>query len=837
MRGEKMIRELCEEKENTPYVVQGNIAFASGCVRAGIDAVEGYPGTPSTEVIDKGLAKVQDKIRVGWAVNEAVAAGMGVGVSLAGKDAVVTMKIPGVFQAGDVFTSASSYSVERGGLVFYIASDFTPNSTQHLVDPRYLYKSCFLPVFEPRNHQEMHDAAKIAVEMSREFKTAVVVHASGLLCHSEGLIRLIPQEKRPEAPVGDFKAMNSLPGNARKSFDRIMDERMPKLQDFVDNSPLNKEYKGSGKKGVITYGSGALYMEEYKEVVDNDIDVLSLAFTNPLPMEKIKAFVQRIQAQGGDVYVLEDGYRFVEESCLMAGLKVIGKPVFTKTTEWTFAGIVEFLGGKCEKVKADVVPMPRPPMICAGCPYRLVGILLNRLRKQDKIDAIFGDIGCNTLLYFMNASDTCLAMGASESMRAGYVAVKPEKQGRVVSLLGDGTECHTGLDATRNSLFHHIGGLKIILDNEWIAMTGGQASPSSPVNLGGQASPFNLVQALEAEGAECLIADAYNYKELQVKLKEALEKASHGDKLVALIIKGTCIRKVPVSEKKARPELDPTKCISCRSCLICPGINFDDKKKPVWNNLCTSCASGAAVCMQMCPKGAIHQADREIAVKCAGQKECLLTAPQEILCEDVQREKLPKRLSLAIRGVGGQGNLFFGKALAQLAFLAGYDNENIVKGETHGMAQMGGPVISTFACGHAYSPELAPLSADCLIVMEKSEVLRPGFLSMLKKGGTVILAETKILPQGQSMANYPSDTAIDNALKDFHVIRVDVLAKALSLGDKQGKCANVVMLGMLSKTAPFDSIPECVWLKALKGLSPKAEIWEINYKAFMLGRA
>ncbi len=376
------MRKLCEERENTPHVVQGNIAFASGCVRAGIDAVEGYPGTPSTEVIDKGLAKVQDKIRVGWAVNEAVAAGMGVGASLAGKDAVVTMKIPGVFQAGDVFTSASTYSVGRGGLVFYVASDFAPNSTQHLVDPRYLYKSCFLPVFEPRNHQEMHEAAKIAVEISRTFKTAAVVHASGLLCHSEGLIRLIPQEKREEAPVDDFRAMNSLPNNARKSYDRIMDERMPQLADFVENSPLNKEYAGTGKKGVITYGSGSLYMEEYRAVVDSGIDVLSLAFTNPLPMEKIKAFVSRIHARGGNVYVLEDGYRFVEEHCRMAGLNVIGKPLYNKNTEWNFAGITEFLGGTVENIQPDLMPMPRPPMICAGCPYRLTGLLLSRMRRR-----------------------------------------------------------------------------------------------------------------------------------------------------------------------------------------------------------------------------------------------------------------------------------------------------------------------------------------------------------------------------------------------------------------------------------------------------------------------
>lgn len=831
------MRELCEEQENKAYVVQGNIAFASGCVRAGIDAVEGYPGTPSTEVIDKGLSKVQDKIKVGWSVNEAVAASMAVGASFAGKDAVVTMKIPGVFQAGDIFTSASSYSVERGALIFYVASDFVPNSTQHIIDPRYLYKSCFLPVFEPRNHQEMHEAAKISAQISRKYKTAVVVHASGLLCHSEGLIRLTAQEKREDAAVGSFRDMNSLPNNARKSYDRIMDERLPALQEMAESSPLNKEYVGSGKKGVITYGSGALYMEEYRAVVDADIDVLSLAFTNPLPIKCIKAFAERIRANGGEVYVLEDGYRYLEESCLMAGIKVIGKPAGSKITEWNFALIAEFLGGSSVKVQPDVQPVPRPPMICAGCPYRLIGILLGRMRKQGKLEAIFGDIGCNTLLYFMGALDSCLAMGASESMRAGFVNVKPEMQGKVVSLLGDGTECHTGLDATRNSLFRHIGGLKIILDNEWIAMTGGQPSPSSPVNLQGQQSPFNLVQALEGEGADVLCASAYDYKELQAKLKEGFEKSRQSDRLVVLVIKGTCIRKVPPAEKKARPELDPVKCISCGSCLICPGIGFDSSKKPQWNNLCTSCASGKAACMEMCPKGAISQKDKELPIQKDEKISCGSgTAPQEIVLEPLKNEQKPQRLSLAIRGVGGQGNLFFGKVLAQLAFLAGYGDENVVKGETHGMAQMGGPVISTFACGNVYSPELAPQSADCLIVMEKSEVLRPGFLTMLKPGGTVILAQTKILPQGQSMDVYPKDEDIDRVLQGFNVISVDVLAKALSLGDKQGKCANVVMLGELSKAAPFNQLPESYWLKALKGLSPKPEIWELNYKAFMLGR-
>ena len=101
------IRDLCLAPAGEPHVLQGNIAFAVGCVRAGIHSADGYPGTPSTEVIDRGLSQVQDLIKVGWSVNEAVAVGVGFGHTMAGEDCVVTMKIPGLFQAGDVFSSAA----------------------------------------------------------------------------------------------------------------------------------------------------------------------------------------------------------------------------------------------------------------------------------------------------------------------------------------------------------------------------------------------------------------------------------------------------------------------------------------------------------------------------------------------------------------------------------------------------------------------------------------------------------------------------------------------------------------------------------------------------------
>jgi indolepyruvate ferredoxin oxidoreductase alpha subunit len=152
------------------------------------------------------------------------------------------------------------------------------------------------------------------------------------------------------------------------------------------------------------------------------------------------------------------------------------------------------------------------------------------------------------------------------------------------------------------------------------------------------------------------------------------------------------------------------------------------------------------------------------------------------------------------------------------------------------MAQMGGPVISTFGCGNVKSPVLLPSTADCLIVMEKSEVLRPGFPEMLRPGGTVVLASTKILPQGTSEKDYLADAQIHEALKSFKVIEVDFLAKALELGDPTGRVGNVVMMGVLSRQSPFDRFPEAIWLKAIEKLNAKPAIWASNFAAFKAGR-
>ena len=826
------IAELCHLEAGKAEVLQGNIAFAVGCVRAGIHAADGYPGTPSTEVIDRGLSQVQDLITVGWSVNEAVAVGVGLGHTLAGRDAVVTMKIPGLFQAGDLFTSASFFTEPRGALIYFIASDFTPSSTQHLVDPRYLFKSCFVPVFEPTSHQEMLEAAAIAVDIGRRYATPVVILASGALCHSEGLVRMSPIEKREPATMeGDLRRFNSLPGIARKNYDTVHKERMAGLEEMVERSPYNRWIKGAGKTGVITSGANTVYVREVREAFGLDVDILSLGFTNPLPKELIRSFREGI---AGDIVVIDDGYRYLQEELAILGIATSGKSSFSTCTEYSPALVASRLGlAPAQEPVATPLPAPvnRPPMICPGCPYRLFAETLSTMKRRGRLTAIFGDIGCNALLYFLGAMDTGVAMGASEAKRAGYVLSRPEMADKVVSVLGDSTECHSGMDATRNTVFRHVPGVKVVLDNYWTAMTGGQPAPTSPVNLAGVANTFDLVAALAATGTPTVAVNAYDRIELQKALRQAFKDAA-GGAFTTLVVRGGCLKKLPPAKLHVRLKIDEEKCDKCYACMICPGIEVGPEGFPRFTNLCSGCGGQGFSCMQMCPfKAMVPLTPEEGPARAASH----LAAPPALAEATVARETLPARLGLAIRGVGGQGNLFFGRVLTQVAFLAGYGEDNIVKGETHGMAQMGGPVISTFACGRVHSPVLLPGEADCLIVMEISELLRPGFLDMLRPGGTILMARTAMVPQGMKAEDYPSLDAIRPHLAAWKLVEVDVLAAALELGDASGRSANVVMMGGLSTIAPFAAIPEGIWLKALQEVTPPAA-WPGNYRAFLAGR-
>ncbi len=383
-----LFRELTQSPPGSKFILQGNAAFALGVVNAGYHAADGYPGTPSTEVIDKSLKFVQDKIKVGWSVSEAVAVSVCIGHSIAGFDAVVTMKIPGVFQAADVISSFAFFTGEAGALVIYAATDYTPSSTQHIIDARYFFSSLCIPILEPRNHQEMYDIAAIAADISRKFRTPVVILASGTLTHSEGLIELKqPRQIQPRNLPADLKDWMCMPHIARSNYNKVIQERIPAIEKWIDYSNLFSIIDGTNDFGIITCGVNDIILNEALQFFKVKPSILSLAITNPIPKKIINEFCKKIN---GQIFVIEDGYRFLWEKIKLIGLDVIGKDETSTITEWTPDKLIEFITSYLDKQyvinnhyfnfknskKIDILPVARPPSICPGCPYRAVALTI-----------------------------------------------------------------------------------------------------------------------------------------------------------------------------------------------------------------------------------------------------------------------------------------------------------------------------------------------------------------------------------------------------------------------------------------------------------------------------
>ncbi len=830
-------KKLVDSPAGSRFIVQGNTAFALGVVHAGFHAADGYPGTPSTEVIDKNLKYVSDRMTVGWSVNEAVATAVTIGHSVAGMDALVTMKIPGLFQAGDTITTSAFYTGQAGAFVVYAATDYVPSSTQHVIDARYFLSAARIPVLEPRDHQEMYDIAFLAADISRKFRTQVCVLASGILAHSEGLVTTRePRKIEPRPLPQNLHEWMLMPGIARRNYNEVNKVRIPQLLEYAEKSKeFVSEHIGNDDWGVIVVGESEIIVKEAFVTIKADPSILSMSIANPVPVNRIRDFASKIK---GALFVFEDGDTFLQEKIAVEGIKVIGKEKNSVITDWTPFEVINFLKDHIDvkydmtPLKIDVKPLNRPPSICPGCPYKAYGLAAENLRKKGKLYAGFGEIGCSTLLYFNKGIDTILCMGGSDAMRQGFCMSRPEMVSKVVSVIGDSCECHSGLDATRNGVFRNVPGVQVVLDNRITAMTGGQPAPTSEMNLAGVPNKFNLKKAIAAEECNVVAVNAYDLKGVEKALTEALDEADKGQ-FTNLVLEGACQQIVDPKLKKRTIEYDREKCKKCGRCNICPGIKFGVDGYPEFTNLCINCAGNTQVCMQRCPFGAIVKIDEG---KKKVSEKIELPAPKVFASATVKKEDLPESLRIAIRGIGGQGNLFFGKVLSEVALRTPYSEARIVKGDTHGMAQLGGSVISTFACGNAYSPILSPGSTDILVVMETSEVLREGFLELLKPGGTIVLNRFEAVPPTAKKEDYPKFDDIKKALSNYKVIEFDALETVSKLGDKLGKTANVAVLGLLSTIEPLNKIPLEIWMSALMKLSPKDEIKSANQISFEAGR-
>lgn len=517
-------------------LLSGNEAIARGAFEAGVKVGTGYPGTPSTEILEN-LTKYPD-LYTEWSVNEKVALETGFGAALAGARTLVTMKHVGVNVAADPLFTASYIGV-KGGLVLAVADDPDMHSSQNEQDSRHYARAAKLPMLEPSDSQEAKEFVKEALDLSEQFDTPVFLRSTTRISHSRGQVSVAETVHRSTVEPGfsrNPKKLVMIPAFARPAHLKV-EERQKQLADWAETAPINRAEYNDNKLGIITSGICYAYIKEALP----EASVLKLGMVYPLPMKKIQEFVKRCDR----VVVVEELDPFIEDQLKAVGIRVEGKNLFPVTGEFHPAMIKSILRPDAERKTQIATALqlpPRPPALCPGCPHQQV---FNVLR--DKGITVTGDIGCYTLgvLPPYSAMDTCVDMGASVTVAQG-IEIAEQQLGvaqpkRIAAVIGDSTFAHSGLTGLVNAAYNNRHSLIIVLDNSTTAMTGMQPNPFNGERIdGSQAVQVDYAALAKAVG----IAEE-NYREISAyklePIDETIEELLQSNKLSLLVVKGTCV--------------------------------------------------------------------------------------------------------------------------------------------------------------------------------------------------------------------------------------------------------------------------------------------------------
>lgn len=460
----------------------GDEAIAQAAMDSGISGIYAYPGTPSTEImeyIQSSQEAAKRQIHKEWSSNEKTAMEAALGMSYAGKRAIVAMKHVGLNVAADGFINSAITGV-NGGLVVVAADDPSMHSSQNEQDSRFYGKFSLVPVFEPATQQEAYDMIFDAFDISEKFSLPVLFRITTRLAHSRSGIELKPSvpEKMLALPVDPLQFV-LLPSLARKRYRNLLstyellkyDNRVSKHNSFKDG--------GNRRIGVITCGIAHNYLLENFVESKPDFPVLKIS-AYPFPRDLIKDLTERCN----EVLILEEGYPLVEEALrgiLDNGIKISGRldGTIPQDGELNPSIVAKALGLPVSfgKEVPSVVKM-RPPSFCKGCGHAdMFNVIIEAIKPYGP-GHIFSDIGCYTLAALPPFSTiySCVDMGASVTMAIGAAdaGLFPS-----VAVIGDSTFTHSGMTGLLDAVVKNSVITVVIADNSATGMTGGQKSQAT----------------------------------------------------------------------------------------------------------------------------------------------------------------------------------------------------------------------------------------------------------------------------------------------------------------------------------------------------------------------
>lgn len=586
----------------------GNGAIALGALSAGVNLVSGYPGTPSSEIIETVAKFPHEGTYVEWSVNEKAAMEVASAAAYSGARAMVTMKQVGLNVASDPLMSLAYVGV-KGGMVVVSADDPGPISSQTEQDTRRFAEFARIPVFDPASPEEAFEMVQDAFAYSEKYKTPVILRPTTRVDHAYASIDAPDTftAKEYEGFVKDSKKWVIFPRLSFQNHAMIEKRNIGIGEDF--SSYRFNTVSGSSEKAVIATGVSYAYASEFLKEYP-DVRLIKVGTPYPTP----ESFLLKALEGVSEVLCFEELSPYIEETLL----KLIGRHHLDITVRGKLTGDVPasgendtdsarrvigaFLGLDIAEDSVDLsgAPQPpmRPPVLCAGCPHRASFYAVKKAMKGKK-SYFCGDIGCYTLGNAMplDMVDTCLCMGAGITMAQGFNHIDPDAT--AFSFTGDSTFFASGITGVVNAVYNAADMIVCVLDNSTTAMTGHQPHPGTGRNLmQAPVDKISIEKILLAVGVKkVLTVDPLDLDAAVAAVNECA--AVKGVK--AIIFKSPC---VAITKPNKKLKVDDEICIGCLRCIKeigCPALSVSEGKVVIDGNLCTGCG----LCSQLCPVKAI----------------------------------------------------------------------------------------------------------------------------------------------------------------------------------------------------------------------------------------
>ena len=598
--------------------LMGNQAIALGALAAGVRLVAGYPGTPSTEVLETVAKNRQENTYVEWSVNEKSAMEVGAGAAYTGARTMVTMKQVGLNVAADPLMSLEYIGV-KGGMVILVADDPGPISSQTEQDTRHFARFSKLPCFDPSTVQEAYDMVQEAFEYSEKYGTPVFFRSTTRVSHGYASIQVKDVEEyknvEPEGFVKDTKRWVIFPKLSYQAHINIeaRNEELAKVFSQYKRNlliPAGDDCKEL-KKGIATGGFNYTYVTEAMADL-GQLRELKVSTPHPFPEQLAVEFLTGLE----EVLCIEELDPVIERELIyIAGkyhlpVKILGKLSHhvknsgENTRDSVLADIAAFMGRQLPEQgeNGQAVPAPelpvRPPVLCAGCPHRASFYAVKKAMQGRK--TIFcGDIGCYTMGNAMplDMVDTCLCMGAGLGIAQGVGHIEPDTS--CFAFVGDSTFFAAAIPGAVNAVYNQAEMTLVGLDNSTTAMTGHQPHPGTGHTMMGEVvAKVNIEAVLQGIGVTAV--ETVNPLDL-AKSIEVVRKMAGMPGVKAIIFKYPCIA---ITKPEGKMAVDIDKCVGCRKCIReigCPGLIIRDGQVTIDESLCTGCG----LCSQICPFEAI----------------------------------------------------------------------------------------------------------------------------------------------------------------------------------------------------------------------------------------